>query len=245
VNPHQPYDDAVERFVQAVLDDPAFLREFTPLAETVAVYGMYNALAQILLKLTAPGVPDIYQGNELWDFSLVDPDNRRPVDYQQRRQLLAELRAQVQRSDPHLQALAQGLLETWKDGRIKLYVTHRTLTYRRDHTDLFREGTYAPLEATGDGHRHVCAFARCGERDRVLVAVPRLLARSLPNIATPPLGDVVWKNTRLRLPLQESGRQYYNLFTGALLRPTEHDGQPTLPLAEVFAHFPVALLVSS
>jgi (1->4)-alpha-D-glucan 1-alpha-D-glucosylmutase len=244
LNPHQAYDEAVQRFVHAVLEDSVFLREFTPFAETVAVYGMYNSLAQTLLKLTVPGVPDIYQGNEIWDFSVVDPDNRRPVDYQHRQRLLTELQTQVQRSDPHLSSLAQGLLETWRGGRIKLYVTYRTLNYRREHADLFRAGTYVPLEVIGEAQLHICAFARRGEQDRVLVVVPRLLARLLANVETPPLGDAVWKNTHLRLPPQESGQQYRNLFTGELLQPTVQGGQPILALAEVFAHFPVALLVA-
>ncbi len=244
VNPHQLHDEAVRRFVQAVLADDAFLRAFTPLAETVAVYGMYNSLAQTLLKLTVPGVPDIYQGNEIWDFSLVDPDNRRPVDYGHRQQLLRELRSQVLSPPSSLSTFARGLVETWKDGRIKLYVTYRTLTYRREHADLFRAGAYEPLEAKGEKQNHVCSFARSGEQEHVLVVAPRLLGRVLPNIETLPLGEGVWKNTLLHLATKEAGRRYRNLFTDEVLQPTLHEGQPTLPLAEVFAHFPVALLVS-
>jgi (1->4)-alpha-D-glucan 1-alpha-D-glucosylmutase len=244
VNPHQLHDEAVQQFVHAALYDDAFLREFALVADTTAVYGMYNALAQTLLKLTAPGAPDIYQGNEIWDFSLVDPDNRRPVDYQHRQRLLGELRAQAQGADSRWSTFAQGLVETWKDGRIKLYVTYRTLTYRREHADLFRAGAYTPLEARGDKQTHVCAFARHGEREHVLVVTPRLLARALPNVETLPFGEGVWSNTRLRLTPTETGRQYRNLFTDDVLQPTMHDGHPTLALAEIFAHFPVALLVA-
>ena len=116
-----------------------FLGLFRPLAEQLAQLGAINSLSQTLIKLTAPGVPDIYQGNELWDFSLVDPDNRRPVDYEARRKALAEIG----------NASPEDLLANWKDGRIKLFLTHKLLSYRRDHFDLFAKGDYLPVQASG------------------------------------------------------------------------------------------------
>ena len=242
INPHQAYEEAVQRFVSAVLQDPTFLGELAPVAETVAYYGMCNSLSQTLLKLTVPGVPDIYQGNETWDFSLVDPDNRRPVDYEWRQRVLAELEAQRQTCRLNVPAFAASLTETWKDGRIKLYVTSRTLTYRRDHAQLFQEGAYLPVEASGDARQHVCAFVRRSEHESLIVAIPRLLARLHPNTQLFPLAAPVWQDTRLMLPPEETGRQYCNLFTGEQLSPSDYEGQPTLLLAEVFARFPVALL---
>ncbi|MCD6034233.1 MAG: malto-oligosyltrehalose synthase, partial [Thermomicrobiales bacterium] len=158
VNPDPAYEDALQRFVRAALDTSRpnpFLEDFAALREMVAHAGAINALAQQLLKLTAPGVPDIYQGTELWDQSLVDPDNRRPVDYRQRTRLLRGL----QRGRPG-RRLAADLLETKADGRIKLYLTSRALACRATFPDLFARGAYIPLAAEGAAADHVVAFAR-------------------------------------------------------------------------------------
>ncbi|HEY8477905.1 MAG TPA: malto-oligosyltrehalose synthase, partial [Chloroflexota bacterium] len=144
VNPNEAYDAAVRSFVFNILpDDPqdAFLQDFLAVQRRVAFFGRLNSLAQVTLKLTAPGVPDLYQGTELWDFSLVDPDNRRPVDFERRRLLLGQIRERVER-DGDLTRLVRELLEHAHDGRIKLYVTHRLLRYRRDRRDLFSKGEY-------------------------------------------------------------------------------------------------------
>ena len=147
-----------------------FLEDFAALREMVAHAGAINALAQQLLKLTAPGVPDIYQGTELWDQSLVDPDNRRPVDYRQRTRLLRGL----QRRRPG-RRLAADLLETKADGRVKLYLTSRALACRAAHPDLFARGDYIPLTAEGAAADHVVAFARRDAENEFIVAVPRLV----------------------------------------------------------------------
>ncbi|HXG17776.1 MAG TPA: malto-oligosyltrehalose synthase [Methylomirabilota bacterium] len=242
INPNRAYDDALQHFVAAVIDDPIFAEHFAPLAEKVAQYGMYNSLSQTLLKLTIPGVPDIYQGNEIWDFSLVDPDNRRPVDYEQRRRMLDALRRQIQQVGTNLVGVAQSLVETRKDGRIKLYVTHQTLAYRRKHPELFLYGEYLPLVCDGVGSVCVCAFARQYEDQQVLVAAPRLLTRLSPNLSTPPLGSAVWRDAQLFLSNALAARRYRNVFTGEVLETIPGPGQAALPLANVFAHFPVALL---
>ena len=242
INPNHVYDDAVQQFVTAVLDDLVFLKELAVLAEQVAEYGMYNALAQTLLKLTIPGVPDLYQGNELWDLSLVDPDNRRPVDYEHRRQLLTALRAQVRSSEPQLTELARQLVDTRRDGRIKLYVMYRTLNYRRDHTELFRTGAYLPLTSGGSAQTHVCAFARQSDSDSIIVAVPRLLTPLLPDPALVPLGTEVWRDSWIETPAYLATRSYRHLFTGEIVTPQQREGRMVLALSEVFADFPVALL---
>src|SRR5690606_1046026 len=144
-SPDIPYEEGLRGFVDAVLQPGRrnrFFSAFAPLAQTVVYHGLFNALSQALLKLTAPGVPDIYQGNELWDFSLVDLDNRRPVDYAERRTILESIRRRAGRAPAKL---ARELLASLPDGRIKLFVTAMTLSFRRDQPALFEQGDYLPL----------------------------------------------------------------------------------------------------
>ncbi|MBI2908933.1 MAG: malto-oligosyltrehalose synthase [Chloroflexi bacterium] len=257
VNANEEYDAAVQNFVSRLLagdseDRPGsvptgvgmrrdFLADFLPFQRRVAYYGQFNALSQVLLKLASPGVPETYQGNELWDFSLVDPDNRRPVDYQLRRALLADLRKRVNRSGGELSGLAKELLDTGPDGRIKLYLTYRTLNFRRAHAELFSNGAYLPLEATGEKRDHVCAFARTSGEEMIIVAVPRLVLHLTGGAEQPPLGEAAWRDTWLTLPVGE-GRGYRNLFTGEVLGIQEYAGRPGFSLGTIFADFPAALL---
>ena len=245
INPNHTYDDALQTFVQQVLGDPIFVDDFCRFQATIAQYGMYNALSQTLLKLTVPGVPDIYQGTELWDFSLVDPDNRRPVDYPLRRQLLEQLTQRLDTAEGDGQALcrfAQELLASWTDGRIKLYVTHRSLTYRRTYPQLFLHGGYAPLDSWGAREQHVCAFARQHEQHAMIVVAPRLLSGVAADPHTPPVGAAVWSQTWLGLPDSLGARSYRNVLTGEVLTADRIDGGPGLWLGDILAHFPVALL---
>jgi (1->4)-alpha-D-glucan 1-alpha-D-glucosylmutase len=242
INPNLAYDEALQAFVRAVLDDLSTFDDFQEFRRKVAHYGMYNSLSQTVLKLTAPGVPDIYQGNELWDFSLVDPDNRRPVDYAYRRRQLDSLQQQICAAGPDLRNLARQLLNTWEDGRIKLYVTQRILRYRREQPELFQGGVYIPLEANGPQQRHVCAFARQREPQALLVVVPRLLASLVSHPTTWPLGREVWADSWLLLPEASSDHGYRNLFTGETVLPVSREEQSTLDLGAVFAHCPVAVL---
>lgn len=241
VNPNHAYDDALQEFVSTVLDSFLGSEDFHALRRKVAQYGMYNALAQTLLKLTVPGVPDMYQGNEMWDFSLVDPDNRRPVDYAQRQTLLSALQQRMQKDAPHLVALAREVLEGREDGRIKLYVTHRALLYRREHSNLFLAGDYLPLAGSGRAGTQVCAFARRYEQQQIIVVVPRFLTRVIPDPQVLPVGPQVWEDSRVMLP-NTSASQYRNVFTGEVVTAGEHEGKRMLALGDVFAHFPVALL---
>lgn len=190
INPNQAYDDALRDFVGMVLDTALFLDDFQRLCHKVAQYGMYNALSQTLLKLTVPGVPDLYQGTELWDFSLVDPDNRRPVDYEHRRRLLCTLQERCCDAGSDRRALVRELLETRADGRIKLYVISETLRFRRIHPQLFQQGDYLPVEGAGARQEHLCAFARRHAGHTLIVAVPRFFSRLIPDPqnASPPGG---------------------------------------------------------
>ncbi len=167
-NPNAPYEAALQRFVQSVLDASRaspFLAQFHNFVGSLARLGAITSLSQLVLKLTVPGVPDIYQGDELWDFSLVDPDNRRPVDWGKRQALLDEVAA----------ASPANLAPHWQDGREKLFATQRLLALRRAFPELFAEGDYQPLEIEGEKSSHLCAFARSWEDLSLVVMVPRLV----------------------------------------------------------------------
>jgi (1->4)-alpha-D-glucan 1-alpha-D-glucosylmutase len=224
--PNTAYEDALLGFVRDALTldaSAAFLDAFLPFQARVARLGLENSLVQVALKLTLPGMPDIYQGAELWDLSLVDPDNRRPVDFAQRARLLEEVSAAMAR-DPL--AAVREMLGTWRDGRLKLAVTARLLALRRRHPKLFAEGGYTPLPATGDAADRICAFARsCGE-ERLVVVARRFPARSWD-------GDAA-----LPLPPALAGIAWRDLLTGR-----EAEAAETLPLGELLGDLPVAVLV--
>jgi (1->4)-alpha-D-glucan 1-alpha-D-glucosylmutase len=234
LSPDEDYEHVLGDFVRAILD-PArakpFLQAFQPFQARVAQLGIYNSLSQLLIKITAPGVPDFYQGTEFWDLNLVDPDNRRPVDYETRRQILSGLHPCSGREAPP-EALAD-LLDRRSDGHVKMYAMNRALSTRAALRDAF-DGEYTPLATTGARRDCVFAFARGG---RAITCVPRLVAALTPDGA-PPLGAAVWTDTRVELPEALRGRRYRNVFTGATI-----DGGDALAAAVVFDRFPVALLV--
>ena len=188
IQPNDEWLAATRDFVAKILEPGGknkFLATFLPVVEEIARLGAINSLAQTLLKLTSPGVPDLYQGNEIWDFSLVDPDNRRPVDYKRRAEMLSCLSSKT----------PEDLLRNWPDGRIKMFLTHRALRFRNEHVDLFRRGDYLPLRTSGTFSDSVIAFARQLERHVAVVVVPRLSS----HIGFPPIGDR-WKETMIELP---------------------------------------------
>lgn len=242
VNPNAEYDAAVRRFVEGILDprrSRRFLESAADFSRRVAYFGRFNSLAQTLIKLTAPGVPDIYQGCELWDLSLVDPDNRRPVDYDLRIRLLAELRTHAPGDRARL---ADELLAHAADGRVKLYLTQVALELRREQPALFAEGAYLPLGATGEHAEHVVAFARRGAGAETLTVTPRLALHLAGGEQRPPIGEL-WGETWLPLAHTAVGTRYRDRLTGAQHRVTEHDRGPGLWLREVLGRFPLALLV--
>jgi (1->4)-alpha-D-glucan 1-alpha-D-glucosylmutase len=242
INPNEAYDTAVRRFVEGVLDprrSGRFLEDLASFSRPVAYFGRINSLAQTLIKLTAPGVPDIYQGTELWDLSLVDPDNRRPVDYGLRARLLAELRERA--ADPG--ALAAELLAASDDeGRIKLYVIAAALGLRRERPALFAAGDYLPLVAAGERAEHAVAFARRHGGHELIVVAPRLSLRLAGGELRPPVGEL-WGDTWLALPHAEEGARYRDRLTGAALLVGSQDGAPCLRVSEALETFPVTLLV--
>jgi (1->4)-alpha-D-glucan 1-alpha-D-glucosylmutase len=224
IQPNEQWDSAMSEFVARVLDSSPknkFLPSFLPVAEEIARLGAINSLSQVVVKLTAPGVPDIYQGNEIWDFSLVDPDNRRPVDYAQRREMLRSLET----------AAPAELLQQWPDGRIKLFLTQRLLRFRREHPQLFQCGTYLPLNVTGAFAESCVAFAREHGGNWIAILAPRLSSR----IAFPPIGEK-WQDTAVDLPASLSREGATELFTG---RELKVDGNP-VRLADALAVLPFA-----
>jgi (1->4)-alpha-D-glucan 1-alpha-D-glucosylmutase len=247
INPNEEYDEAVKNFVLKLLDPRGknrFLSDVQAFQRRVAFFGRWNSLSQVLLKLTCPGVPDLYQGTELWDLSLVDPDNRRPVDYPKRRAVLAELKERVEASRGDLLPLSRELLETNWDGRIKLYLTYRALQARRRAPKIFSEGSYLPLEGEGEKKDHLCAFARTSNENSFVVGVPRLVVGLLEGREEPPLGESAWKDTWLRVPGEWVGRKYRNLFTGEKVGVWRGERGAGFPLGGLFRNFPVALLES-
>jgi (1->4)-alpha-D-glucan 1-alpha-D-glucosylmutase len=224
------YDEAVNAFVRGALSAEPLLA-MQSLARVVAYHGMWGALAQAVLKFASPGVPDTYQGTELWDDSLVDPDNRRPVDYALRARLLAELDA---RGHDRL-ALARELVGSAEDGRIKLYVTARALRSRGELPGVFgAESEYEPLAPSGPAAAHAVAFARRHGGDEIAVVVPRLTAKLMGGALERPTGGA-WAGTEVSL---RPGR-YEDAFTGVV-----HDARGgAVSLASLFEDFPVAWLV--
>jgi len=228
IQPNEAWLAAMHDFVAKILEASLrnkFLPIFLPMVEEIARLGAINSLAQTLLKLTSPGVPDIYQGNELWNFSLVDPDNRRPVDYKCRREMLDSL----------AKAQPKELLQNWPDGRIKMFLTQRLLRFRQERVDLFRHGNYLPITTSGSFAECCLSFARELDRQWIVVIAPRFSSR----IGFPPTGDR-WKDTSLNLPENLSSGRVHELFTG---RELHLDGRQ-LSLAEGVSILPFAVITN-
>lgn len=238
---HEPaYDEAIARFVTSVLeagpDDP-FHEEMRRLHRRIARVGTINALSQQLLKITSPGVPDLYQGTESWDLSLVDPDNRRPVDFEARAKMLDAIAA-ADRA-----ALCDELSRRPEDPRSKLFLTHVALETRRADPSLFVEGAYVPLDVVGPRARHVVAFARVLRGRVALVAVPRLVA-AITGERSP------WAETFVTLPDEVAeaipeGDGLRDAFSGERRRVIPREGATAHAAEALFARFPLALLVST
>ncbi|MBD2358345.1 malto-oligosyltrehalose synthase [Tolypothrix sp. FACHB-123] len=237
LRPDSEYEEACTSFVEKVLDSSIageFLATFRSFQQQIAEYGIFNSLSQTLIKIAAPGVPDFYQGTELWELSLVDPDNRRPVDFEQRRTYLSAMKEQIKTD---ILALIEELLTQKNDGRIKLFLTVQALKTRIDYLELFQDGEYLPLEIHGTHANHIIAFARQQENQTAIAIAPRFFTR-LIQPGEYPLGESVWQDTHLQLPKGISST-LKNAITQQSLAATG-----TLSIGAALAHFPVALLVS-
>ena len=235
------HENAVIRFFDAIVEEsPAsrFRLDFLRLQKKIAWHGALNALSQVLLKIASPGVPDFYQGTELWTLSLVDPDNRRPVDFHQRVEMLESLRREHTEDAARL---LDDLVAHWKDGRIKLFLTDTALDFRRAHAAVFLDGDYLPLNAAGRGQANVCAFARRKDGFWSLCVTPRWTTRLGPP-GKPPLGKAVWRDTNLPLPAAAPER-WRNVLTSETLRASPAAGaEKVLALHSILHRFPVALI---
>ena len=238
-NINTEYEEALTQFVHAPLEPREgnlFLSDLTATHRRLVRFGLLNSLSQVVCKLTAPGVPDIYQGNEIWDFSLVDPDNRRPVDYGKRRSLLAHMRERG--------ADLRALLDPIPDDRCKLYLTWKILQFRGEHEELFRRGEYLPLRVSGERATNICAFARRCNEDLLITIAPRLYLRLLGDRGLPPLGEEVWKDTAIELPREalDGAGALHNLIDGSEVTLIDLEQRPGLSVAAALANFPVAVL---
>ncbi|HBB31841.1 MAG TPA: malto-oligosyltrehalose synthase, partial [Cyanobacteria bacterium UBA8803] len=236
LRPDTEYEEGFLSFVERVLE-PAesnqFLQEFLPFQRWVAGYGIFNSLSQTLLKATAPGVPDFYQGTELWDLSMVDPDNRRPVDYSVRTEVLKDIK---ERAKTDTIQLIDELLDSKEDGRIKLFLTYQVLQARQENLELFQKGDYQPLEVVGKFNEHVVAFAR-RFGDAIAIAVTPRFLTTLVEPGEYPLGEPVWADTQLELPLG-SPDTWRNAITDGTI-----SGNGRIQIGKILAQFPVALLL--
>ncbi len=237
LKPDSEYEQAFLNFLDKLLDereDNPFLKEFQPFQAKISFYGMLNSLSQTLLKSTCPGIPDVYQGTELWDLSLVDPDNRRPVDFELRRRHLKEL---MRGAETDLLELIETVLAHPDDGRIKMFLIHRVLSARRERPELFLQGAYLPIEAQGAKAGHIIAFARNYGGEMAVTAAPRFCT-ALVESGDFPLGPRVWEDTELVLSGGPPSR-WRDAITGRIVLHKH-----PLPVSDVLTHFPVALLLS-
>jgi (1->4)-alpha-D-glucan 1-alpha-D-glucosylmutase len=243
ISPNTAHDEALAEFVRSVLQrDPenAFLAHFIDFRGPIGRAGMLNSLAQTLLKAASPGVPDFYQGSELWDYNLVDPDNRRPVDFAARRAALDQIIRDASRDRA---GLVERLLDSAHDGRIKMYLIHRVLEFRRENPALFCGGDYLALEPQGEKARHVIAFARRNREPQLLVAAGRFfMSLGITADKFPPADT--WSNTDLLLPPGFPQGRYVDLLTGAETTMGSSQGR-TLPMGKLFTRMPLAMLVPS
>jgi len=235
-NWHEPddaYESGLRRFVEGLVTGEAgqrFRDDVRPILERAAFFGAVSSIASVVLKATAPGVPDVYRGAELWDLSLVDPDNRRPVDFKLRGRMLGQLGP-----EPDLTAL----LGTWLDGRIKLAVTARLLHLRRAHPDLFDGGDYESLRAEGPRAGQVVAFSRAAGQRRLVTVVPRLVASSLA-AGEWPIGETFWDDVRIGLPWKSAGGMVDALSD----REVAAEAGNRAAVGSILRDFPAAVLVA-
>jgi (1->4)-alpha-D-glucan 1-alpha-D-glucosylmutase len=244
ITPSAEYDAAVGQFVESTLTgsrSKPFLTQFLPFQRRVAEIGMVNSLAQLTLKIASPGVPDFFQGSEVWDLNLVDPDNRRPVDFAAHQEMLADISRRLNEGSLCCAklTLATQLLESWKNGAVKLFVTAQGLALRKKRSRLFLHGDYVPLTASGLFSSNIVAFARRLEGATVIAVTPRLTVCMTGFESGLPLG-AAWHNTELDLS-EWATQPFRNVVTGQKVMAAPGG---RVPIAELFAGFPVALLAS-
>jgi (1->4)-alpha-D-glucan 1-alpha-D-glucosylmutase len=234
INANEEHDRALREFLVTILaEGTEFVADLASFQAGIARAGMLNSLSQTILKIAAPGVPDFYQGSELWALNLVDPDNRRPVDYARRCAMLTKIR-EAARRDPL--ATTRHLLEDMSNGAIKMYLIHRAMEFRRENPALFMRGDYIPLNVTGPRANHVVAFARAHNAKRVIAVCGRFFMQ-LPEAPPLPVDPIAWADTFIKLEPGSSSLMT-DLITGRSISIV--GGR--LALSEAFAQMPVAML---
>jgi (1->4)-alpha-D-glucan 1-alpha-D-glucosylmutase len=236
LKPDTEYEEAYISFLESLLTpekDNAFLKSFLPFKKKIAFYGILNSLSQTLIKITSPGVPDFYQGTELFCLSLVDPDNRRAVDFEQRKSHLWNIR---NKAESDTLGLIEELLSTMEDGKLKLFLIHKSLHVRKEKRELFQNGTYIGLKTGGKHKDFLVSFARKYQENWAITVAPRFIT-NLVEDGQMPLGEKVWQDTYIGLP-KEAPSEWKNGITGELIR-----AEKKLPVSQVLSHFPVALLI--
>ena len=242
INADEEYEEALKTFIIRVLDvtkaNP-FLADFQIFHRDIAELGMLNGLAQTVLKLTLPGVPDFYQGCEFWDLNLVDPDNRQPVDFERRTRTLDWLAG-----SEGIVPEAASLLSHWRDGAVKMFVVWKLLHLRQRHPGLFVGGSYTPLETTGERADHLCCFVRGDQESEMLVAAPRLMAPMIDDSHRLPLAERAWADTHVSLASASETLTWRNVLTNEVIDAGhDPDGNATVRAADLFATFPAAVCV--
>ncbi len=255
INQDGLYEEGLKSFIHGLLNpsnledggDPFFV-DFMEFHSHVSRMGIFKSLTQTLLKLTCPGVPDFYQGNELFDFSLVDPDNRRPVDFNFREEALRALmpfvRTESEKSEAEFHTLNRDMLRNYTDGRLKLFVTATALQLRKQFPRLFTVGQYIPVALSGDGKESFIAYLREYKGKAALVVAPILVTRTMNpqrrSLYDGPDDSVAWQTSKLNLPKEFKSRDYTNVFTGEKMQ----FGDRRPHISNILNNFPVALLIS-
>ena len=245
---NETYEKALQEFIEKILSshpDNQFLVDFDAFARSTSFFGYLNSLSQVLLKMLSPGVPDFYQGTELWDDSLVDPDNRRPVDYPSRISLLRDLESRfvnMPRSD-----FLKELLNDMPSGAVKMFTIWQTLQLRKVRSKIFTEGRYQPCSVLGPGASHICAFARIRLSEMIMAIAPRMVCKLTSGEERFPFGPEVWSDTFVSWPNAQIGRRFRETFTGRELITTEQTahGCAGFPVGGLLTEFPIALLSSA
>lgn len=241
---NEGYEKAVSSFIQRALSLEAgpFLADFLPFLQEVAWFGMLNSLSQVFLKLVSPGIPDIYQGNEVWRFCLVDPDNRRPVDYGKRQAMLESMQDRMKPESTRGDDYLRELLRFLPDGRAKMFVIYRTLQLRNSLPEVFDAGSYIPLKVSGSKRQHLCAFAR-QTADRIVIAVaPRLYFTLMRGAKDLPIGEKVWQDTEIILPGGKNWTDFDNIYSASPERGETSGEAVIFRAADLLRSWPLGLL---
>ncbi|KJR42028.1 maltooligosyl trehalose synthase [Candidatus Magnetoovum chiemensis] len=237
LKPDIEYEDAYTAFIEDILkpdENNNFIKSFLTFQKKIAFYGMFNSLSQTLLKITSPGIADFYQGTELWELNLVDPDNRTPVDFQKRKYYLKDI---IEKEKKDLPSLISELIETKEDGRIKMFLIYKSLQTRKKYAELFKGGKYMPMKTGGKYKDNIISFARTKNTRSLLTIAPRFLTRIVSE-GQMPLGKEIWDDTHIILP-DNTPKTWTNALDGSIIESADK-----LEISSVFNLFPLALLIN-